>query len=390
MAFRSGIEFSCQFRLIMNILILNWRDVGHPKAGGAELVTMEHAKAWVRAGHHVTWLTGWYGGMKNEVIEGVRIARRAGTLTIYPYAMMYVLWNGRKFDVIVDEAHGFPFFSPLFTQTPVVMFIHEIAGEIWDYMYRFPKNVIGKFLEKEFFRLYRNCLFWTDAPSTISELSIHGIPVGQCTAIPCPIVKNAGKPQSFKKESNPTYIFVSRVVRMKGIEEVIKAFSLIYRTQQSSKLWIIGKGEPEYIRELQQMIHEYGVNKLVHFFGLVNEDKKFEYMGRAHILLHASVKEGWGLVVLEAASVGTPSIVYNVPGLRDVVKHNKTGVVLTDNSPHEMAREAMRLFIDKRRYVLYQTNGKIWVNSLKWDNVTKQSSDLLQQAINKIKSYKEK
>jgi len=98
----------------MNILILNWRDVGHPKSGGAELVTMEHAKCWVRSGHTVTWLTSWYtSGKKEEVREGVHIVRRAGSLTIYLYAVLFLLLKGKTFDVIVDEAHGFPFFSPL-------------------------------------------------------------------------------------------------------------------------------------------------------------------------------------------------------------------------------------------------------------------------------------
>ena len=56
----------------MNILILNWRDVHHPKFGGAEIVTMEHAKGWVAAGHRVTWLTAGYSGAKKQsTVEGV-------------------------------------------------------------------------------------------------------------------------------------------------------------------------------------------------------------------------------------------------------------------------------------------------------------------------------
>jgi len=372
----------------MRILILNWRDLTHPKAGGAELVTMEHAKGWVRAGHRVTWLTGWYGGPKEETTHGVHIVRRAGSLTIYLYAMAYLLLNGHRFDVIVDEAHGFPFFSPLFTRTPVVLFIHEIAGVIWDYMFRFPKNVIGKLLESWYFKLYRTCYVWTDAPSTVDELVERGIPRKQCVAIPCPIVELGTRNQEPRtlprrqagKNHEPTYIFVSRVVRMKGIEEVIKAFSFICREKPTSKLWIVGGGEDAYFKELQTMIVEYGIEKNVEWFGIVTEAKKYELMARAHLLLHASVKEGWGLVVLEAASVGTPAVVYNVGGLKDVVKNRKTGVVIQNNSPQEMAREAIRLYDDAKRYQLYQKNGVTWVNSLKWEASIKQSLSLLKKA----------
>lgn len=368
----------------MNILLLNWRDSAHPKAGGAELVTMEHAKGWVRAGHTVTWLTGWYaGGKKEEDSDGVHILRRAGSLTIYLYATAYVLINARKFDVIVDEAHGFPFFSPLCTKTPVILFIHEIAGEIWDYMFPFPKNVVGKMLESWYFKIYRNCYVWTDASSTIDELVERGIPRKNCIAIPCPIVKKSlpkAGPPLVKKERSPTYLFVSRIVRMKGVEEVIKAFAFIYREEHTSKLWLVGGGEEAYIKELKTMISEYGIKDNVAWFGIVSEKEKYELMSRAHILLHASVKEGWGLVVLEAASVGTPAVVYNVSGLREVVKHNKTGIVLETNSPQEMAKKAMTLLKNKRLYAAYQQNGKIWVDSLHWDDAISKSLELLQKA----------
>ncbi len=368
----------------MKILILNWRDVGHPKSGGAELVTMEHAKGWVRAGHSVTWLTASYQGAKGEsTVEGVGFVRRWGSLTVYLYAPIYLLINAKFFDIIVDEVHGFPFFSPLFTRKPVVVFIHEIAGEIWDFMFPFPKNIIGKFLERFYFRLYRHCRFWTDAPSTIDELVQNGIPRGQCTAIPCPIITNhESRITNHEKEKHPTFIFVSRVVRMKGIEEVVKAFSFIVKEQPQAQLWIVGGGESAYIAQLKAMMNVYGVIRNAVFWGNVSEVNKMKLMSRAHILLHASVKEGWGLVVLEAASVGTPAVVYNVAGLKDVVKNNTTGIVIENNSPREMAKKAMNLIHDSNRYSTLQANGKAWVKSLKWPEAIKESLRLLKKAGN--------
>ncbi len=364
----------------MKILILNWRDVRHPKSGGAELVTMEHAKGWVTAGNRVTWLTASYPGAKKEsIVEGVHFVRRAGTYTVYLYAWIYLILNSRLVDVVVDEVHGFPFFSPLFTRKPVVVFIHEIAGEIWDYMFSFPKNIIGKSLERWYFRLYRHCLFWTDAPSTVNELVDRGIPRSQCVAIPCPIVH----PQKIvrKKEPSPTFLFVSRVVRMKGVEEIIKAFSFIARVQPKANLWIVGAGEQSYIEELKWMMNEYGIKKRVTFFGNVSDAQKFELMARSHLLLHASVKEGWGLVVLEAASVGTPAVVYNVGGLRDVVRDRKTGIVIPDNSPQTMAIQAMQLLTDAKKYKKMQTNARKWAESLTWKDAVGQSLQILTRAV---------
>ena len=371
----------------MKILVLNWRDVSHPKSGGAEIVTMEHAKQWVKMGHSVVWLTaGYTGALSSELIDGVNIIRKAGSLSIYFYVPGFILMNGIQYDVIVDEVHGFPFFAPLFTKKPVVMFIHEIAGEIWDYMFTFPKNVIGKYLEKWYFKVYKHCLFWTDAHSTVEEIAAHGIDIQNCLAIPCPIIPdtNLSQDATNSKEQVPTYIFVSRVVRMKGIEEVIKAFSFIVMSQPEAKLWIVGGGEAIYIEELQKMLHEYSVTDSVEFLGQISQKEKFTRMKKSHILLHASVKEGWGLVVLEAASVGTPAVVYNVHGLRDVVKNGVTGVVVSQNSPREMAKEALELYGDRKRYSEMQKNAKIWVDSLSWPEVARQSLKFLQKAIDRI------
>lgn len=349
-------------------------------------MTLEHAKGWIVRGHNVTWLTADYSGAKKEeIIEGVKIIRRAGSFTIYLYVPLFLLLHAKEYDVIVDEVHGFPFFSPLFTRKPVVVFIHEIAGEIWDFMFPFPRNIIGKFLEHIYFRLYRHCLFWTIAPSTVEELVSRGIPRSLCTAIPNPIiVDNRFRTKRFgPKEATATFLFVSRVVRMKGIEEIIKAFSFIVKVKSDSKLWIVGKGEKDYIKDLKHMIADYGVTSNVTFYGAVTEERKYELMARAHLLLHASVKEGWGLVVSEAAFVGTPAVVYNVSGLKDVVKDQKTGIVIIDNSPQEMARQAILLYNDKKKYALFQKNGRAWVQSLSWDRVICQSSDLLERAIGK-------
>ncbi|OGH03171.1 MAG: hypothetical protein A2798_01945 [Candidatus Levybacteria bacterium RIFCSPHIGHO2_01_FULL_37_17] len=362
----------------MNILILNWRDPKNPKSGGAEVVTMEHAKAWVKAGHDVTWLTSQFSkSKKQEIINGVNIVRRGNFITVYLYAPLFYLFSGNKFDVVIDEIHGLPFFTPIYVRIPKIAFIHEVAGEIWDYMLPYPINKIGKFLESFYFKLYKNTKFWTDAKSTIVELDKYGINKKNCIAIPCPA---KSKPVSSLpvKEKKPTFIFVSRVVKMKGIEEVIKAFFNILKTLKDGQLWIVGDGDKKYLEYLKTTMNTYTISSKVKFFGKVTEEKKLELMRKSHLLLHASRKEGWGLVVIEAASQGTPSVVYNVSGLRDSVKNGKTGVVLSENTSVEMARQAIRLFNSEEEYSRIQINALEWSKSLSWEKATQQSLKLIE------------
>ncbi len=366
----------------MNILILNWRDIKNPKSGGAEIVTLEHAKVWVKKGHNVTWLTSKFeNSKKEEKIQGVNIMRRGSFLTVYLHAPVYYLFSKIQFDVVIDEIHGIPFFTPLFVKKPKIAFIHEVADEIWDYMFPFPINKIGKFIEPIYFKLYKNVKFWTDADSTIEDLVAKGIKRKNCVAINCPI-NNRSIGKLPKKEKIPTFIFVSRVVKMKGIEEVIRSFFYILRELKDARLWVVGDGEKKYVEELKETMHSFSIPTKVKFFGRVVDNKKLELMKKAHLLLHASIKEGWGLVVIEAASQGTPSIVYNVAGLRDSVKNGKTGIVLEENNAKEMAREAINLTKDKRRYLNFQKNGISWSKSLTWEKATSESLRLLEKTVN--------
>lgn len=369
----------------MHILILNWRDPKNPKSGGAEQVTMEHAKAWVAGGHKVTWFTSEFeNSKKTEKINNINIVRRGNFLTVYLFAPFFYLFSGNKFDFVIDEIHGLPFFTPIYVKKPKIAFIHEVAREIWDYMFPFPVNKFGKVIEPLCFKLYSNTKFWTDADSTIDDLVKYGIRRKNCIAINCP-TENKPLINLPKKEKDPTFIFVSRVVKMKGIEEVIRAFFYILRQNRNSKLWIVGDGDRRYVEELKETMRSFSIAPKVKFFGRASEAKKLELMKKAHILLHASIKEGWGLVVIEAASQATPSVVYDVSGLRDSVKNGKTGIVIGENNAKEMAREAIGLLKDRRKYLSFQKNCLAWAKSLTWERATKQSLDLLTQ-VSKVKS----
>lgn len=367
----------------MNILLLNWRDIKNPRSGGAEIVTFKHAKKWVEKGHKVTWLAAQFiGGKPEEVINGVKIIRKGNFITVYLLAPLYYFFPRKKYDIVVDEIHGLPFFTPLYVKKPKIVFIHEVAKEIWDYMYPFPINILGKFIEPWYFKLYKHTMFWVTAPSTVDDLVSYGISQKHCQVILSP-ANNPAVITLARKEKKLTCIFVSRLVKMKGIEEIIKAFAFITREIKNAQLWVVGAGTVEYMDFLKKMAEDYGVKNNISFFGGISESKKLERMQKAHILLHASVKEGWGLVVIEAASQGTPAIVYNVAGLRDSVKNGKTGVVISKNSPQEMAKEVFKLIKDKKRYDMLQKNAILWAKSLTWEKATKQSLDLLERVVNK-------
>jgi glycosyltransferase involved in cell wall biosynthesis len=362
----------------MRIIILNWRDIKNPKSGGAEIATMEHAKAWIKKGYDVIWFTsGFKNCKKTEIIDGIKVVRRGNFLTVYLLAPFYYLRNRKNIDLVIDQIHGLPFFTPLYVRKPKVVLIHEVAGPIWDYMFPFPVNVIGKIIEPYYFRLYKKERFWVPSESTLKDLVELGIERTHIKLIYCGI-SNKTLESLPKKEAVPTFLFVSRVVKMKGIEEVLKAFLLILNELGDARLWIVGDGDKKYINRIIQSLDKYSITDRVKFYGKVSEKEKLEIMKRAHLMLHASVKEGWGLVVIESASQGTPSIVYDVGGLRDSVKNNATGIVLDKNTPFMMAKEAVKLVKDRKRFEILQKNCLSWAKELTWDKSTSQSTELIE------------
>ena len=369
----------------MNILILNWRDIKNPSSGGAEILTHEIAKRWVKWGHQVAQFSSSFPNcLAEEKVDGVKIIRRGHPDARFLFssahflAFKYYKDNVGKFDVVVDEIHGLPFFTPWYVKEEKVVLICEVAGNLWVKMFGPFFGLFGRLTERLYLRfIYKNIPYLTISNSTREELIREGVKSKSITVLPMGLTIPK-KIKKVEKEKDPTLIFVGRITKSKGIEDAIMAFKNILTTAAKARLWIIGDGNRKYIDYLKKMARKLDVSDRITFWGFVSQEKKFELMRRAHLLLHTSVKEGWGLVVIEAASQSTPSIVYDVAGLRDSVKDGKTGIVLKENNAKEMANQSVLLLNNKKRYEDFQKNALIWAKSLTWDKAAKQSLKIIE------------
>ncbi len=317
----------------MRILIYNWRDLAHPKAGGAEVYTDAVARAWVNDGHKVTLFTSAVQDQPgDEVCEGgYRIVRRGGRLGVYREARRF--WRREaqgNFDLVIDEVNTKPFGCPKWVKdVPVIALIHQVAREIWFHETPLPVAVIGRFwLERYWLATYRNTPTVTVSDSSKRSLQDYGlrnvkvVPEGMD-----PQPKNTDFNQALK-ESSPTFAFAGRLAWNKRPQDAIAAFAIVRRELPDARLWVMGTGPME--ARLRRTATD-GVG----FLGRVSDAEKHDRLRRAHALLVTSVREGWGLVVTEAAAVGTPSFGYNVAGLCDSI--SVSGGMLTDENPRALA-----------------------------------------------------
>jgi glycosyltransferase involved in cell wall biosynthesis len=214
---------------------------------------------------------------------------------------------------------------------PIVAVVHQVAREVWRYETPWPISVLGRYLlEPAWLRAYRDVPVVTVSESSRESLAEYGlrrvtvVPEGWVPARPVPV----------KKEPVPTVVFIGRLSANKRPEHAIRAFGLARHQLPEAQMWVIGSG-PEEAR-LRKM-----AGPGVTFLGRVPGYEKRERLGRAHALVATSVREGWGLVVTEAAASGTVAIGYDVAGLRDSIK--ASGGILTPADPASLAAGLVRL-----------------------------------------------
>lgn len=369
----------------MMILILNWRDIKNPASGGAEVLTHEMAKRFVLLGNQVYMFSSMFKGAKEEeTVDGVKIYRKGspGFLSFgLPVHLAAVNFYKSKMqgeiDVVIDEIHGIPFFTPFYVREKKVALICEVAGQIWDSMFPFPLNIIGRLMEKIYFYFYKKVYFLTISQSSKRDLIEAGISSSRIKVLPMGI--NRIKVENIKKEKDPVLIFVGRLNRMKGIEDAIQAFIKVYGKIPSLKFWIVGRGEEDYVSYLKKIVEKNNLTKQVKFWGFVSEKKKFELMARAKIIVVTSIKEGFGLIVPEAGSVGTPAIVYNVSGLRDIVSDGINGIKLKENSPSELARAVVKILENKSLYDKLKYHAEKRSAVYNWDSTVNVALEVLKK-----------
>jgi len=347
----------------MKILWYNWRDIKNPEAGGAEVFTHEVAKRLVESRHEVTLFTTTFPGCaKEEVVDGVRIIRAGGKYTVYWRARSYYkkFFANERYDVVIDEINTMPFFTPKFVKNreQIVALVHQLAREYWFYETPFLISHIGYyFLENRWLKNYVNIPTVTVSESTKKDL----LDLGFKRVFIVPEGLNF-KPldEVPQKESYPVVVYVGRLKRAKRPDHAIRAFKIVKEKFPKAELWIIGDGY--FRKELEKMAFE----RVKFFSGLSNEERR-KLIRRAWVLVNPSVREGWGLNVIEANALGTPCVAYDVAGLRDSIKNGETGLLVENGNVRSLAEVIIRILEDESLRETLSRNALEYSKNFDWN-----------------------
>jgi glycosyltransferase involved in cell wall biosynthesis len=359
----------------MRFLMLNWRDPFSPLSGGAERVTHAHLAELARRGHEVFWFANAFPGCQpTDALDGVQIVRGGGKFSSILAARRWYRQQAR-FDLVIDQHHGIPWFAPWWCGTNCLAYIHEVLGPIWGSFYPWPLSTIGRWQERGTHWLYRNVPFWTVSESTAVALRATGVrhvnvwPNGIDTvALDRPAEKSTAEPWRL--------ICVSRLAPNKRIDHGLRALKVLLDSGARATLTVVGTGECE--SELQQLAQSLGIAAQVEFTGRLTETEKDDRLRDAHLLLHTSLREGWGLNVTEANAMGTPAVVYPVGGLVDSTVHGETGVVVNAETPAALAAGVRAALRDEGDYRAMCRRALERARSLHWSRVLPATCDWLE------------
>jgi len=359
----------------MRFLMLNWRDPLSPKAGGAERVSLAHLRELVRRGHEVWWFSYTFeGGAPQEMYDGITVVRSGRMFQAVAAARRWYRQQPR-FDLVIDQHHGIPWYAPWWCRTHCIAYIHEVLGPIWNSFYPEPTATIGRWQERATHWLYRNVPFWTVCQGTAEQLRRSG--VKQVFVFYNGIHTQALPQLDAKPLVTPLrLIVVSRLAPNKRIDHAIQTLPILRQAGLPAQLTIVGGGEDE--SRLRALVQTLGVGREVHFTGPLAEADKDAMLRQAHLMLHASVREGWGLNVIEANAMGTPAVVYPVTGLAESTIHRQTGLVVENETPEALAKGVLYFWKHPEEYERCRLAAWERAKAMHWDRILPRTCDWLE------------
>jgi len=362
--------------------LFNWRDWTHPAAGGAEKATYEIARRLIKYGVRPHLLVGAYPGCEAEAEwEGIRISRLGGRYGVYfRSAIRYLLKLRGHYDVIVDEINTVPFFTPLYAEEPVVAFIHQLAADVLFEELPWPQAALWASLEPSILRLYSHSMIVTSR-STAKDLVGLGIPEGNLRTIDYGVDREVYRPG--RKSALPSILYIGRLKRFKGVHFLIEAMRQVLKQEPEARLTIIGTGDRYYLAELRSLVDSISKRSisLLHYGFAENLGEKVRALQEAWVLVVPSIREGFGLTVAEANACGTPAIVFDSPGLREVVVQGKTGLIVPQRDVVSLASGILRVLKDPALRSRLSQEALEWSKNFDWEASSRTMYGALREAV---------
>ncbi len=353
--------------------MVNWRDLSNPEAGGAEVHLHEIFGRLARSGHQVTLVCHAFGGAPAaEVVDDIHVQRMGTKFDFNWRAHTYCrrLMRHQRFDVVIENLNKLPFHLAPGAPIPAVAILHHFFGDsIWRETNPVAASYVrlGEWWVK---RRYRRVPMCVVSQSTADELVAAGFARRAVRIIHNAVDHHIYTPDASTLPVPGRIVYLGRVKRYKGIDTLIRALPEVRRAVPAAHLWIMGGGDDR--RRLETLGKRLGLGDTVQFFGRVDEATKIRGLHSAMVMANPSPKEGWGVTTIEANACGTPVVAADVPGLRDAVVDNQTGLLVPFADRSGWVAALTSVLADDQRRRRLAAGALEWAARFSWDSSARQ------------------
>jgi len=371
-----------------NILLVNWRDIDHPEAGGAEVHAHEIFRRLAAMGHGVNFLTAaWPGCEPEATIDGIQVRRVGRNMTFnYTAARMLRSELSAGFDILVEDVNKIPFCGPWVSKLPRLILFHHLFGRT---IFREASPPIAAYVylwERMIPFIYRSEHVQAVSQDTAGELIAMGFDrkkirivynaVDSAVCTPAPAGENA-------PFENPYILYLGRVKRYKRLDLILEAFSIAARSGLDPGVRLVFAGGGDDYPRLEKRAAALGIAHRCTFSGRVSEERKIALLRHALVVVNSSPKEGWGITNLEAAACGIPVVASRSPGLRESVRDGVGGYLFTPGDIQGFAGKLVAIAGDPQLRAKLGAGAREFALNFSWDKSAGQTLEYISDIVEK-------
>ena len=262
----------------MRVLVVNWQDRENPLAGGAEIHLHEIFERLAARGHGITLLCGgWPGCPPRATLDGIDV-HRVGTR--HSFALkVFAYWRrqlrGLPFDILFEDINKAPLYTPLWgaKAKSVACVPHLFGGTAFQEL-AWPLATAVWLSERPLPLVYQPVPFQAISEGTADDLVRRGIARDHVKVIHPGVSFDHYTPLASERAAQPTFAYVGRLKKYKGVDLVIRAFARL--ANPSARLEIAGAGD--YRPALEALAASLDLGARVRFLGFISETEKLSLL----------------------------------------------------------------------------------------------------------------
>ena len=196
-----------------------------------------------------------------------------------------------------------------------------------------------------------------------------------------PLIVDKKVSQVFPELTDKKYIFsIGRIVEEKGFETIIEAAAIAKEKKLNFIFVIAGKGP--MLTEYQNQVKGRGLESYVSFVGYVTDDQRNALIEGCELAVIPSLYEPFGIVVLETMVLGKPTVVSNTGGMKGIIKHLQTGMLMVPGNPQSLLEQIDFLINQPEKAKEIGSRGKQIVHSLYgWNRIAAETSRIMEDTV---------